>query len=179
MNDCKVSPFWRSRLVDLINKYECVFSWHSLDCGEAKRFCHRIRLTDDKPFGLPYRRLSPAHYLKLKQTLDEMEQKKIIRKSSSEFASLEKNGDLRLCTAFQWLNARTVRDAHPFPNQADVLAALGGNALFSTMDLTSRYYNILCMLKLYMRRIKNLPPSALPLVYMSTTTYHRVFATVP
>ncbi|KAL1277366.1 hypothetical protein QQF64_024039 [Cirrhinus molitorella] len=147
VNDCEVSPFWRSRLVDLIKKYECVFSRHSLDCGEAKGFCHRIRLTDDRPFRLPYRRLSPAHYHKLKQTLDEMEQKEIIRKSSSEFASplvlvWKKNGDLRLCTDFRWLNARTVKDAHPLPHQADVLAALGGNALFSTMDLTSGYYNI-------------------------------------
>lgn len=27
-------------------------------------------------------------------------------------------------------------------HQADVLAALGGNAFFSTMDLTSGYYNV-------------------------------------
>lgn len=147
LNDCEVSPFWRSKLIDLIKKYECVFSRHSLDCGEAKGFCHRIRLTDDRPFRLPYRRVSPAHYQKLRETLDEMEQMEIIRKSSSEFASplvlvWKKNGDLRLCTDFRWLNARTVKDAHPLPHQADVLAALGGNALFCTMDLTSGYYNI-------------------------------------
>jgi hypothetical protein len=50
--------------------------------------------------------------------------------------------DLRLCTDFRWLNARTVKDAHPLPHQADVLAALGGNAFFSTMDLMSGYYNV-------------------------------------
>ncbi|KAG1933867.1 interleukin-1 receptor accessory protein-like 1-A [Pimephales promelas] len=147
VNDCEVSPFWRDKLVDLIKKYESVFSRHSLDCGEAKGFCHRIRLIDDRPFRLPYRRLSPAHYHKLREMLDEMEQKEIIRKSSSEFASplvlvWKKNGDLRLCTDFRWLNARTVKDAHPLPHQADVLAALGGNGMFSTMDLTSGYYNI-------------------------------------
>lgn len=147
VSDCEVSPFWKNKLVDLIEKYECVFSRHSLDCGEAKGFCHRIRVTDDRPFRLPYRRLSPAHYLKLKETLDEMENKEIIRKSSSEYASplvlvWKKNGDLRICTDFRWLNARTVKDAHPLPHQADVLAALGGNAYFSTMDLTSGYYNI-------------------------------------
>lgn len=147
VGDCEVSPFWKNKLVDLIEKYECVFSRHSLDCGEAKGFCHRIRVTDDRPFRLPYRRLSPAHYLKLKETLDEMEDKEIIRKSSSEYASplvlvWKKNGDLRICTDFRWLNARTVKDAHPLPHQSDVLAALGGNAYFSTMDLTSGYYNI-------------------------------------
>lgn len=38
--------------------------------------------------------------------------------------------------------ARTVKDAHPLPHQADALAALGGNVFFSTMDLTSGYYNV-------------------------------------
>lgn len=36
----------------------------------------------------------------------------------------------------------TFKDAHPLPHQADCLAALGGNALFSTMDLTSGFYNL-------------------------------------
>ncbi len=63
VRDCEVSPFWKNKLIDLVEKYECVFSRHSLDCGEAKGFCHRIRVTDDRPFRLPYRRLSPAHYL--------------------------------------------------------------------------------------------------------------------
>lgn len=144
---CQVSTYWREKLVDLIEKYESVFSRDNLDIGEARGFCHRIRLSDDRPFRLPYRRLSPEHYHKLKKTLDEMEEKEIIRKSTSEYASplvlvWKKNGDLRICTDFRWLNARTVKDAHPLPHQTDVLAALGGNMFFSTMDLTSGYYNI-------------------------------------
>ncbi|KAM3862568.1 enolase 4 [Diretmus argenteus] len=76
-----------------------------------------------------------------------MEERDIIRKSNSEYASplvlcWKKNGKPRLCTDFRWLNARTVKDAHPLPHQADVLAALGGNAFFSTLDLTSGYYNV-------------------------------------
>ena len=145
--DCEVSLAWKDKLTDLIVEYESVFSRHNLDCGKATGFCHRIRLTDDRPFRLPYRRLSPAHYQKLRETLDEMEEREIIKKSSSEYASplvlcWKKNGDLRLCTDFRWLNARTVKDAHPLPHQADVLAALGGNAFFSTLDLTSGYYNV-------------------------------------
>lgn len=49
---------------------------------------------------------------------------------------------MRICTDFRWLNAKTVKDAHPLPHQADCLAALGGNAFFSTMELTSGFYNI-------------------------------------
>ncbi|KAG1950296.1 interleukin-1 receptor accessory protein-like 1-A [Pimephales promelas] len=76
-----------------------------------------------------------------------MEEKGIIRKSSSEYASplvmvWKKDGGLRICTDFRWLNARTLKDAHPLPHQSDCLAALGGNCLFSTMDLTSGFFNI-------------------------------------
>lgn len=147
VDSSNLSPFWRSKLVDLLANYESIFSRHSLDCGKAKDFVHRIRLSDSKPSRLPYRHLSPSHYEKLRVALDEMEERDIIIKSTSEYASplvlvWKKNGDLRLCTDFRWLNARTVRDAHPLPHQADALAALGGNAFFSTMDLTSGYYNV-------------------------------------
>lgn len=42
----------------------------------------------------------------------------------------------------RWLNAKTVKDAHPLPHQVDTLAALGGIVFFSTMDLTSGFYNV-------------------------------------
>lgn len=147
IESCDVSVQWRSKLADLVMRYEDVFSRHHLDCGQAKEFVHRIHLTDERPFRLPYRRVPPAQYLKLRQVINEMEEREIIRKSSSEFASplvlvWKKNGNLRVCTDFRWLNRRTLKDAHPLPHQADCLAALGGNTFFSTMDLTSGFYNM-------------------------------------
>lgn len=41
---CDISAEWRSKLADLVIRYEDVFSHHHLDCGEAKGFVHRIRL---------------------------------------------------------------------------------------------------------------------------------------
>jgi hypothetical protein len=147
LKSCEVSLQWKDKLVHIIEQYESIFSRHKMDCGEAKEFVHRIHLVDDKPFRLPYRRIPPSQYEKLRMTLNEMEEKGIIQKSSSEYASAlvlvwKRNGDLRVCTDFRWLNARTVKDAYPLPHQADALAALGGNALFSTMDLTSGFYNV-------------------------------------
>ncbi|KAJ8011672.1 hypothetical protein DPEC_G00060680 [Dallia pectoralis] len=147
LESCDVAAEWRAKLADLVVKYEDIFSHHHLDCGEAKEFVHRIRLTDERPFRLPYRRVPPAEYQKLRRVISEMEEKEIIRKSTSEFASplvlvWKKNGDLRVCTDFRWLNKRTLKDAHPLPHQADCLAALGGNTFFSTMDLTSGFYNM-------------------------------------
>ncbi|CAI5682637.1 unnamed protein product [Oreochromis niloticus] len=144
---CEVSDGWKRKLVELVLTYQDVFSRDKLDCGEVKDFVHRIHLTDDHPFRLPYRRVPPAHYHKLREVLSDMEIKGIISKSTSEYASplvmvWKKSGDLRICTDFRWLNAKTVKDAHPLPHQADCLAALGGNAFFSTMDLTSGFYNV-------------------------------------
>lgn len=147
LESCEVSARWKDNLLSIIEKYESVFSRDKMDCGEAIGFVHRINLTDEKPFRFPYRRVPPSQYAKLRTALNEMEEKGIIRKSHSDYASplvlvWKKNGDLRICTDFRWLNARTVRDAYPLPHQSDVLAALGGNSFFSTMDLTSGYYNV-------------------------------------
>lgn len=42
-------------LSDILAKYECIFSRHKLDCGKAEGYVHRIRLSDEHPFRLPYR----------------------------------------------------------------------------------------------------------------------------
>lgn len=144
---CHVGQGGKEKLVKMLEKYNDIFSKHAHDCGKAEGFVHRIRLTDERPFRLPYRRVPPAHYQKLRQVLSEMEEQEIIRRSVSEYASplvlvWKKDGSLRICTDFRWLNARTLKDAHPLPHQSDCLAALGGNTYFSTMDLTSGFYNI-------------------------------------
>ncbi len=104
--------------MQLICKYEDMFSKNKLDCGRAKDLFHRIHLADDRHVRLPYRRVPPAHYHKLRQVLSEMEEHEIIRKSSSEWASplvliWKKNVDLRICVDYRWLNACTTKDAHP------------------------------------------------------------------
>lgn len=75
----QLSPEGRAKLVQLIARYESIFSRHKLDCGKATGFVHRIRLSDDRHFRLPYRRLSPNQYDKLRQALDEMEECEIGR----------------------------------------------------------------------------------------------------
>lgn len=68
------------------------------------------------------------HYQKLRQFLTE-------RICFPTCDGLEKNGDFRICTDFWWMNARTIKDAHPLPHQSDCLAAIGGNTIFSTMEV--------------------------------------------
>lgn len=58
-----------------------------------------------------------------------MDLRGIITKSVREYASLlvlvwKRSRDLRIYADFWWLNAKTVKDAHPLPHEADCLAAL-------------------------------------------------------
>lgn len=75
IDSCDVSPQWKGQLLRLVQKFENVFSKHKLDCGRAKDFVHCIHLSDNRPFRLPYRRVPPGHYQKLRQVLSEMEEK--------------------------------------------------------------------------------------------------------
>lgn len=170
LDSCEVSDRWKDQLLQLVEKYESIFSKDKMDCGEATDFVHKIHLVDERPFRLPYRRVPPSQHEKLRTALYEMEERDIIRMSNSEYASplvlvWKKDGSLRICTDFRWLNAKTVKDAHPLPHQADALAALSGNVFFSTMDLTSGFYNV----PLYEPH---------PLVSMSTTGCLRACRTV-
>lgn len=82
-----MSHAWKERLADLVLSYQDVFSQDKRDCGEVKEFVHQIHLTDYRLFRLPYCRIPPAHYHKLREVLSEIELKGIISKSVSEYAS--------------------------------------------------------------------------------------------
>ncbi|KAF0038025.1 hypothetical protein F2P81_010899 [Scophthalmus maximus] len=83
----------------------------------------------------------------LRELLSEMEEKDIIRTSCSEWASplvpvWKNNGDVRICVDYRWLDLRSVKDAQLLSHQANCLAALGGNAIFRSMVLTSEFHKI-------------------------------------
>lgn len=103
-----------------------------------------IHLTESRPCRLSYRSVSLSHYQVLRKILSEIEMRDIIQKSTGKPLVLiwKKNRDLHICTDFRWLNKRTSTGAYPLPLQSDCLAALGGNCLFRTMDLTSGFYNM-------------------------------------
>jgi len=54
VDSCDVSSACTEKLVQLIARYQSIFSRHRLDCGKAKGCVHRIRLSDERPFRLPY-----------------------------------------------------------------------------------------------------------------------------
>lgn len=76
-----------------------------------------------------------------------MEEAGVIRPSKSPYASqmvvvVKKDGSLRICVDYRKLNLYSTRDAFPLPRIEDALEALGQSKYFSTLDLTSGYWQV-------------------------------------
>jgi hypothetical protein len=81
-----------------------------------------------------------------RQTKD-MLQNGLIEESQSPWSSpivlvRKKDGTVRFCVDYIRLNAVTHKYAHPLPRIDECLDKLGGANIFSTMDLTSGYFQV-------------------------------------
>lgn len=137
----------RACLQELLDKNADVFSQHSLDYGHTTTIQHEIPLVDPRPFRLPYRKIPPSQFQDVRQMLTEMEAAGVIRPSKSPYASpvvvvTKKDGSLRLCIDYRKLNSCSTRDAFPLPRIEEALESLGQAKYFSTLDLTSGYWQV-------------------------------------
>ena len=142
-----ITPEEKLRLEHLLAEYSDVFSQHDFDYGLAKDIEHDIPLVDEDPFRLPYRRIPPAQFQEVRRHIQEMEQAGVIKKSHSPYASpivvvRKKDDSIRLCIDYRHLNSKTRRDAFPMPRIDEALDALGNAKYFTTLDLTSGYWQV-------------------------------------
>jgi hypothetical protein len=113
---------------------------------------HHISTGSAKPiYQKPYR--TPHHQKPLVENfVREQLEAGIIEPSESPWSSPvvivpKKSTDgmgpkYRFCVDFRRLNAVTIPDVYPIPNIVDTLDHLGGCTYFTTLDLTSGYYQI-------------------------------------
>ena len=139
-----LTPEQREKLRAVLRKYKAAFALDEDDLGCATTVKQRIHLTDDKPVRQPYRRVPPAQLARLKEHIQSLLRKGVIRESKSEYASpivivTKPNGDIRLCIDYRQLNKKVVKDAYPLPRIEECLDYLGKAKMFCVMDLKSAY----------------------------------------
>ena len=83
----------------------------------------------------------------MKQHLQELLKKRVIRPSQSDYASPmvlvgKQAGDIRLWVDYHRLKAKTRKVAFPLPRIKESLDALGGAQYFSAIDLASAYNQV-------------------------------------
>ena len=118
--------------------------------GTAKGFVHQVRTKPDvNPVQQKLRRLPFAVRDKVSQELKRLEAADIIEKiDSSEWVSpmvvaYKRSGDVRLCVDLREVNKAILIDKYPLPHIQELIAELRGSTVFSTLDLTSAYHQLL------------------------------------
>ncbi|WVZ96146.1 hypothetical protein U9M48_041818 [Paspalum notatum var. saurae] len=85
--------------------------------------------------------------LEVKKQIDELLEKRFIRKSTSPWASPvlltdKKDGSLRMCVDYRGLNAVTVKNKYLLPRIEDLFDQLKGACIFSKINLHSGYHRL-------------------------------------
>ena len=131
----------------LIQEFQDVFSPIS-ELPPVRDTGHTIPLEPNtKPPFRPMYRLSPKELEEVERQVKELLQHGLIEPSSSPFGAsvlfvAKKDGSLRMCIDYRALNKITVKNKYPLPRIDQLLDALSGAQLFTSLDLQSGYHQI-------------------------------------
>lgn len=108
---------------------------------------HLINTEGKGPVCQPVRRMSPLQLDELRDTLRELQEKGMIRPSTSGWSSpvlfaRNASGKLRFCVDYRAVNELTKRDRHPLPLIQDCFDQLGGAVIFSKFDLQQGFHQM-------------------------------------
>ena len=108
---------------------------------------HQINTEGHYPIKQPMRRTPFVQREQIAEMVQCMEQQGIVKPSASPWSSPivlvpKKDGTTRFCIHYRRLNAITKKDVYPLPRVDDILDTLGGCKYFSTLDLSSGYWQI-------------------------------------
>ena len=123
------------------------FCLNDAELGQTRLVEHEIDTVDAGPIKLSPYRLAPGKTTVVKQELDDMLSRNIIRPSKSPHSApivlaTKKDGSKILCVDFTKLNEVARKDAFPLPRIDQVLDHLHRAKVFSSPDLASGYWQV-------------------------------------
>uniref|UniRef100_A0A3B4WDD1 Gypsy retrotransposon integrase-like protein 1 n=2 Tax=Seriola lalandi dorsalis TaxID=1841481 RepID=A0A3B4WDD1_SERLL len=137
----------RGRLASLLQSYSDVFSTGPTDLGRTGLVQHDILTTPGPPVKQQPRRMARDKQIAADQQVQGSLEAGVARPSNSSWAApivmvRKKDQSPRLCVDYRPLNERTIKDAYPLPRIQDTLDTLSTAKYFSTLDLTSGYWQV-------------------------------------
>jgi hypothetical protein len=115
---------------------------------ESKKWDHKIELKDTfVPKSFKTYNLTPEENIELDKFLKDNLDKGYIRPSQSPMASPfffvnKKDGKLRPCQDYRYLNEHTIKNAYPLPLISELLDKLKGARRFTKLDVRWGYNNV-------------------------------------
>ena len=107
----------------------------------------RIDLDDEEmaPIHRPLYKLSPAELDEVKAQVDYLLEQKKIKPSDSPWGAPilfvpKKDGGLRMCVDYRWINKVTVKNRYPLPLPEELMDRVGKAKFFTKIDLRSGYW---------------------------------------
>ena len=123
------------------------FAKTEYDIGCVEDFPQRIDLLSQIPIACRPYRLPHSKMEVMKKEIDKLLHTKVISPSRSPYAApcllvYKKNGKPRLVIDYRKLNKIVKPVQYPLPHLETALQSLGGNKIFSTLDLLSGYHQL-------------------------------------
>lgn len=144
----KLPPSDREKGQQMLMKHQATFSQHKTDIGRTTVTKHDIQLIPGaRPVKQrPYRQ-GPTQQAEIERQVQELQAQGLVQEGHGAWSSpvvlvQKKDGSWRFCVDYRRLNEVTVQDAYPLPRIDESLDALGGSKWFSTLDLTSGYWQV-------------------------------------
>ena len=136
-----LSDHQRDKFFALLRRYPTLFSDQLGHCSLVE---HAIDTGSAKPVRSGPRRIPPHLESEVKQRVQDMVEQGILEPSDGTWSSpvvlvKKKDGSVRICGDFRKLNRVCEVPAFPIPRIDTLLDSLGGNSLFSVLDLKSGY----------------------------------------
>ena len=115
-----------------------------------KRLGHEFKIDlepDIKPVHRPIYKLSPLELDEAKKQIEYMHKHGFIRPSELPWGAPvlfapKKDGGLRFCIDYHWLNKKTIGNQYPLPLPEEMMDRLVGARVFSIIDLKSGYWQV-------------------------------------
>ena len=147
LNKLPLKESERKQLEALIITHANLFVFQAGEVGRTDRVQHRIKTGDSPPIRQHPRRLPHGLRGVVKDQVQEMLERDIIRPSASPWSSpivlvKRRDGRFRFCVDYRKLNAVTTKDSYPLPRIDEALDSLSGAKYFSTLDLASGYWQV-------------------------------------